>query len=1086
MRAQEFWAAKIVQLLHDPPGKPYFLRPHSGGHKKLARKILERDRHMGPTPHDVLRHKKFARKILERVFPDSPAPMKTAPDLLATGADRPLLTLPFVEGYDLQVFHPLCRSHLRLPHPGNVSEITGKDIDDLKELQIDAASILLESDEIAAAGPDELKKIFLLFWRRWQDEIVVQEGNALLWQLMPADSRAPDHSIWDHNRMASALAFVGKKMEPGQEQEPDHPWLFSFSLRPVQEFLRQARKSQDLWTGSMLLAELSMAAMEPVIEHYGPDVIVYPDLRANPRGDIWLHDHDGKALPPGLFLATRAAVIPHTFVAILPRGAAGDEVLSPLESLGRKVCDRVGQVWAGLAGEVRAWMEEVTDPGSRGSGWKRLWQHAMESCPLEPTWVALPWPVLEKQGRYYWPGGALPFQSNIEHPSPEDRKVLQRREGLLGAWMEAATWAVYDYTLSVFARTNENLLLHSGFCYAPAHHRLKAQHGARRRIMTLPGATPADLSFEKCSLCHTRAALGNSDFGSRNTPGESIREEVRTLWKQRDLDPEETGSERLCAVCATKRYLVRADSLKENDEKPNLFNRVWAGPDKDLGEVRAILGYDDERIRTPFPSTVQIAAQKFLVAVAKRFDIVGKQAVEIIRLHENLGIQRSSFPDSLPALGRAARDYPAARKFLTLDPQLALFPEMVASAANYADTSAKRAWNDLHKQVLELRKALQQYDTSHKSASKKDKFGDPQTQLAVVCMDGDRMGELLLHGSPQTSAVCWKHILHPDVVRRIRQEERFIDSGWGDLLHLPRLSGPSLHAFISRALADFSHTIVPWVVEQEFAGRLIYSGGDDLLALAPADQALDMADRLRSLYASPWIMDTRPDIRPWSWLNGNQDVSMSKPENRFQIITCDEDLPDPDKQDFPKHLMPMLGSGCTMSAGIMYGHFKTPLGTLLHHSHILLDSWAKELAGRNAAGLGHFSRGGVKTMFAARWDTGISGLADTVRRVRDGFAKEGTLPASLPYKLREQGRLLDPFALPSDGPRDQDKTKRIMNGLLRKAVGDGRVGEATGRAVLALWQAGCRLREHPGDRKVDDLAGLFFCRYLSSRTGGES
>ena len=127
MRAQEFWAAKIVQLLHDPPGKPYFLRPHSGGHKKLARKILERDRHMGPTPHDVLRHKKFARKILERVFPDSPAPMKTAPDLLATGADRPLLTLPFAEGYGLGnqyfhrdplVTHPLCRSHLRLPIPG--------------------------------------------------------------------------------------------------------------------------------------------------------------------------------------------------------------------------------------------------------------------------------------------------------------------------------------------------------------------------------------------------------------------------------------------------------------------------------------------------------------------------------------------------------------------------------------------------------------------------------------------------------------------------------------------------------------------------------------------------------------------------------------------------------------------------------------------------------------------------------------------------------------------------------------------------------------------------------------------------------
>ncbi len=1069
MRAQEFWAAKIVQLLHDPPAKPYFLRPDSVDHGELA------------------------SSILERVFPGSPAPMQTAPDLLATGADRPLLTLPFAEGYDLGnryfhrdplVTHPLCRSHLRLPHPGNVSEITDKDIDDLKVLQLNAARVLLDSEEIAAAGADELKKIFLLFWRRWQDEIVAQEDNALLWQLMPADSRAPDHSIWDHNRMASVLAFVGKKMEPGQEQEPDHPWLFSFSLRPVQEFLRQARKSQDLWTGSMLLAELSMAAMEPVIERYGPDVIVYPDLRGNPRGDIWLHDHDGNALPSGLFQATRAAVIPHTFVAILPRGAAGDEVLSPLESLGRKVCDRVGQVWSGLAGEVRAWMEEVTNPGSRGSGWKRLWQHAMESCPLEPTWVALPWPVLEDQDKYYWPGGALPFQSNIERPSPDDQEKLDRRKALLGAWMDPATWAGYEYTLSVFARTNKDLLLHSGFCYAPAHHRLKAQHGARRRIMTLPGATPADLSFEKCSLCHTRAALGNSELGAGNKDSESIREQVRKLWKNRELDPEEQGNERLCAVCATKRYLVRADSRKKDAEQPNRFNRVWAGADS-VGRVRSQadykdkISYKDKIIRTPFPSTVQVAAQEFLVALAKRFDLVRDQVKEIIRLHDTLEIQRSSFPDSLPVLGRAVKENPEARDFLILDPQQALFPEMVASAANSAQGGKKNIWKELGEAVQNLR-----------SQAKKVGIGQPATQLAVVCMDGDRMGELLLHGSPRTPAVCWKHILHPDVVRRIRQEERFIDSGWGDLLHLPRLSGPSLHAFISRALADFSHTIVPWVVEQEFAGRLIYSGGDDLLALAPADQALDMADRLRTLYSSPWIMDTRPDIRPWSWLNSTQPPVMDDPKKRFQVIGENRDLDDclnTLAQGDATRLLPMLGPGCTMSAGIMYGHFKTPLGKLLHHSHILLDSWAKDLAGRNAAGLGHFSRGGVKTMFAARWDTGILGLADTVRKVRDGFAKEGTLPASLPYKLREQGRLLDPFALPSDGSLDQDNTTtRIMNGLLRKAVGDGRVDEATGRAVLALWLAGHRLREHPDDQEIDELAGLFFCRYLSSRTGGES
>ncbi len=1082
MKEKEFWEQKIIQILHDPPAKPYFLRPYSGGHKQLTLRLLD----------IVLPH-------------EGPRSLRTIPDLLATGADRPLLTLPFREGYGLGnqyfhkdplVTHPLCRSRLQLPHPGGAPEIAGKDIDDLARRQKEAARLLAEVE--AAAGdtkPEELKKIYFAFWRKYRDELVRQEGNDLIWQLMPADSRSPDHSIWDHNRMASALAFVRKRMEPGREQAPDHPWLFSFSLRPVQEFLMEARKSQDLWTGSMLLAELTMAAMEPIIGRYGPDVIVYPDLRGNPRADIWLHGHDPSLLPDGKAPATRAAVIPHTFVAILPRGKAGQDFFAPLEQLGRETCEAVRAAWKELAGEVRSWMEKISGPEVRGSGWDRLWRHAASTCPLESTWAAMPWPVLEQQSQYYWSGGALPFQEIEQSPLPGDREILERRRRLLGQWMDSATWTAYEYTMSVFARTNENLLLHSGFCYAPAHHKLKAGHGMRRRIMTLPEATPADLSFEKCSLCHTRAALGNSDFGQGTGDCESIREQVRKLWQERELDPEETGSERLCAVCATKRFLVRADSEKDDTQQPNRFNRVWAGPGKTLGEIRKQLDFSDSRIRTPFPSTVQIAAQQFLCDVAAGFSSLKEEAEVIIMSHERLEIQRSAFPDSLPALGRAVQEYPAARKFLMLDPQLAFFPEMVESAASYAgknqgknqgknkDKNEER-WNNLARAVRGFREQ-----------ARKLGLGDPPTQVAVVCMDGDRMGKLLLHGSPEEPPVCWKHILHPDVVRKIRSKKRFIESGWGDLLRLPRLAGPALHAFISRALADFSHTIVPWVVEQEFAGRLIYSGGDDLLALAPADQALAMANRLRTLYASPWIMDTRPKIRPWSWLEqGSFSGGPERAEDRFRIIDDNKDL-----QEYlsghgsnpPGRIMPMLGPGCTMSAGIMYGHFKTPLGRLLENSHTLLDTWAKGRAGRNSVGLGHFSRGGVKTMFAAPWDTGSQGLSRTVEMVRDSFAdpRKG-LPSSLPYKLREQRLLLDPFDLEENAGMGEEKTTRLMQGLLARAVGEEGVDDATRKAVLALWQAGRRLARSAADsgdgrrREVDDLAGLFFCRYLGARTGG--
>ena len=42
--------------------------------------------------------------------------------------------------------------------------------------------------------------------------------------------------------------------------------------------------------------------------------------------------------------------------------------------------------------------------------------------------------------------------------------------------------------------------------------------------------------------------------------------------------------------------------------------------------------------------------------------------------------------------------------------------------------------------------------------------------------------------------------------------------------------GPSTHNALSRALLDFSNQLVPYLTEIRYAGRLIYSGGDDVLA----------------------------------------------------------------------------------------------------------------------------------------------------------------------------------------------------------------------------------------------------------------
>jgi CRISPR-associated protein Cas10/Cmr2 subtype III-B len=49
-------------------------------------------------------------------------------------------------------------------------------------------------------------------------------------------------------------------------------------------------------------------------------------------------------------------------------------------------------------------------------------------------------------------------------------------------------------------------------------------------------------------------------------------------------------------------------------------------------------------------------------------------------------------------------------------------------------------------------------------------------------------------------------------------------------LEVKKRMGPSTHNALSRALLDFSNQLVPYLTQQRYAGRLIYAGGDDVLA----------------------------------------------------------------------------------------------------------------------------------------------------------------------------------------------------------------------------------------------------------------
>lgn len=109
-------------------------------------------------------------------------------------------------------------------------------------------------------------------------------------------------------------------------------------------------------------------------------------------------------------------------------------------------------------------------------------------------------------------------------------------------------------------------------------------------------------------------------------------------------------------------------------------------------------------------------------------------------------------------------------------------------------------------------------------------------------MDGDGMGKWL-NGTHEDLA-NFEAMLHPKALEQLKGNQ-----GWQKVLGQKRLISPSLHAAISQALAKFTLNCVPYVVEELHFGRLVYAGGDDVLAFLPLVEVLSAARELRALFS---------------------------------------------------------------------------------------------------------------------------------------------------------------------------------------------------------------------------------------------
>ena len=367
----QFWKSKLAAFLHDPPSKALDIY----GHADRAEKAMQAVNLGTPEERHAWNHKA---------------------DHTAASADR----FPFPDGRKASVscafdgvrnqFHHSLDGHHKLPFDGRF--IT---IENGSETEQTTQPVLHEFDDLSEVK--QWRAQFFAHWRLWSGAASSKD-----WRMayLPADTRIPDHSIWAHMQMVSAID--GCRAAGGGLQ----PAFLKFQLGPVQDFIQAARSTRDLWSGSYLLSWLIAHGLAALSLEIGPDAVVFPSLRDQPlmdlalKGEVWdrvkignqsvWDSHSGMDWSRAELLTPN---LPNVFLAIVPADRAADLaelVQAAIQSEWNRITD---SVWAGCESQGLWELEDGLQPVER----RRVrFDHQVKSF-LSISWSVLEWPdSLEK------------------------------------------------------------------------------------------------------------------------------------------------------------------------------------------------------------------------------------------------------------------------------------------------------------------------------------------------------------------------------------------------------------------------------------------------------------------------------------------------------------------------------------------------------------------------------------------------------------------------------------------------------------------------------------------------------------------
>jgi len=699
----------------------------------------------------------------------------------------------------------------------------------------------------------------------------------------------------------------------------------------VQSFIEAARKIDDLWAGSHLLARLTWEAAKPICEELGPDAILYPRLRGIALVDLWLRDEMG--LPAKLFEGLPwqgrppdanplfFAALPNRFVAIVPANRAAElaeacrrRARRWLLDLGLKVVDRLLE---------EAGLRRSTAPRDESIPAYAQMRRQVEGFP-EVHWAAVPFSLARpKDSRRQTELDVEPLKAAM---APFYGVSLHEPAGFLNSdpWkLLAGEIDLPDGT--AFYRPNPGVL-YPAF-YELAERFLDSAKSARQFVQCRQEGWRCTLTGETEWLTTDRAqlTLPPGVRRSRNDPrGFDEGRHIETLW------------------------------TKIADAQPS-----WAKSGEHLGALPAI--------KRLWPTLFAEQVRQETGGITSRF-VVSTHAMALAHQLE-AWLRRPDPEQALPTelrerLAESAKTRVALpRRLMRLRPR---------SEAEEGEDRALRIARRLVDLLEEAQESDQEEDRARDRALVRRAFateenapdGPPlETYYALLLMDGDRMGAILSGGKQWT--IPFEQSFHPQLARAVAERFRGV-AALEKYLKERRPVSPSRHLAISGALNDFSQIVVPHIVEEVFLGRLIYAGGDDVMAMFPVADVLEAAQWLRWAYSGEI-----PEDRSESWESLERRRRLAA-RSGFALLQG--------------RLMRMMGPRATASCGIVVAHHRAPLAFVLRElrqAEQKAKSWKREREGetidRDAVHVTVVKRSGNTLNLSLDWGAPVE-LLQRVRR----------------------------------------------------------------------------------------------------------